>query len=129
MNPAIFPMNGARPPDWNTMSLRDKIAWLKKLKQTDSWDFDDEDELAELEKQLLREKYDGFDVEESSKGTSDYLKGGKQKDRDGYLLSKPKEFVNYFHRRIKPTLGRNATNDEIDEFEKDWIRDGKPKVK
>ena len=57
------------------------------------------------------------------------FRGGKQKNRDGYLKSKPKDFVRWFHRYYKGTGAPNASRSVIDDAFREWETLGKPITK
>jgi uncharacterized protein RhaS with RHS repeats len=58
------------------------------------------------------------------------FKGGKKLMRDGgYLYSKGKDFVKWFHRVYEDAAAPNATKAEIDEAFEAWKSLGNPKVK
>lgn len=65
------------------------------------------------------------------KGKKDPMKGGSQKKRDSDIKQYPKEFQNWYHKEIKPSVhpGRNATKEELQEGYQDWLDQGKPAAK
>lgn len=43
------------------------------------------------------------------------------------MKGRPKEFVNWYHKKWKKAGDRNPTNNELDELQKDWEDLGRPR--
>ena len=59
-------------------------------------------------------------------GKGGKFKEGKQNQRDSGFRGYPKKFQNWYHRHVKPSIGRDASPGEIKGHYNEWISRGRP---